>query len=79
MQAKLIKATFVERHPGATAVHKFMQKFRFKGPWDATEKIVKEARMNCKLQYTHCSNALDCYEQLTERMARDGNGKHQTQ
>ena len=28
--------TFAERHPGSITVHKFAQKFKFKGPWDAT-------------------------------------------
>lgn len=49
-----------------------------KGPWDATVKIVKEVIKNCELKYKHFSNALDCYEQSKKRMARDGNGKHQT-
>ena len=33
--------TFSERHSGSIAMHKSAQKFKFKGPWDATGKIVK--------------------------------------
>ena len=60
-------ATFHERHPGSRTVHKFAQKFRFKGPWDATGKIVKEAINNCELQYKHYKNAQDLYETLTKK------------
>lgn len=31
-------------------VHKFAQKYRFKGSWDTTGKIVKEAIMNNELR-----------------------------
>ena len=56
--------TFTDRHPGTYAQHKFAQKFKFKGPWDATGKIVKEAIENCELQYKRCANAIDCYNYL---------------
>lgn len=60
-------------------MHKFAQKFKFKGPWDATGKIIKEAIRNCELQFKRCANAMDCYENMTERLAHDGNGKLQKQ
>ena len=69
--------TFTDRHPGTYAQHKFAQKFKFKGPWDATGKIVKEAIKNCELQFKRCATAMDCYENITERLAKDGSGKEQ--
>ena len=71
--------TFAERHPGSIAVHKFSQKFKFKGPWDATGKIVKQAIKNCELQFKRCTNAMDCYEHVGKRLAHAGNGKRQNQ
>ena len=71
--------TFGERHPGSIAVHKFAQKFKFKGPWDATGKIVKQAIKNCELQLKCCLNAIDCYDNIRERLAQDGSGKKQNQ
>ena len=72
-------ASFPERHPGSRAVHKFAQKFKFKGPWDATVKIVKEGIRNCELKFKRCANATDCYETITKRLAHNGNGKTQNQ
>mmetsp|Transcript_53785 Transcript_53785/g.62870 ORF Transcript_53785/g.62870 Transcript_53785/m.62870 type:complete len:289 (-) Transcript_53785:197-1063(-) len=46
-------------------VHKLAEKYRFKGNWDATEKLVKERIMNNELKYDRCSNAIDCYLKLT--------------
>ena len=69
--------TFTDRRPGTYAQHRFAQKFKFKGPWDATGKIVKEAIKNCELQFKRCATAMDCYENMTERLANDGNGKEQ--
>ena len=60
-------------------VHKFAQKFGFKGPWDATGKIVKQAIKNCELQFKRCANAIDCYDNIRERLAQDGSGKRQNQ
>ena len=60
-------------------MHKFAQKSRFKGPWDATGKIVKEGIKNCELQFKRCTNAMDCYEKMTKKLAHNGNGKTQTQ
>ena len=60
-------------------MHKFEHKFKFKGPWDATGKIVKRAIKSCESQFKRCANAMDCYENMTERLATDGNGKVQKQ
>ena len=37
-------------------VHKFAQKFRFKGSWDATGKMVKLRILNNELRNMHCKN-----------------------
>ena len=53
-------------------VHKFAQKYRFKGPWDATGKLVKQAIQNNELRFERCANAWDCYIKLGRDLSRDG-------
>ena len=53
-------------------VHKLAEKYRFKGSWDATGKLVKERIMNNELKYDRCSNAMDCYLKLTRDLTKDG-------
>jgi hypothetical protein len=57
-------------------VQKFGQKFRFKGPWDATGKIVKQRILNNELQNLRCANAWDCYVKLREQLTKDGTEDH---
>ena len=59
-------------------IHKFAQKYKFKGSWDATGKLVKQKILQNELKYDRCSNAKDCYMKLTRDMTRDGSEK-QTQ
>lgn len=56
----------------STIIHKFAQKFRFKGSWDATGKIVKQRILNNELKYDRCANALDCYQKLSRDLTKDG-------
>lgn len=42
-------------------IHKFAQKYRFKGSWDAIGKIVKERILNHELKNWRCATAWDCY------------------
>lgn len=45
-------------------VHKFASKYRFKGSWDATGKLVKERIHNLEMKYERCDTAWSCYERL---------------
>ena len=54
-------------------IHKFAQKFRFKGSWDATGKHVKEAILKNERKFDRCHNAEACYYKLKRDMNRDGN------
>ena len=53
-------------------VHKFAQKFRFKGSWDATGKVVKMRIENNKLKYVRVADAWDCYRTLHKQLTKDG-------
>ena len=63
----------VENHGNETIiVHKLAEKYRFKGSWDATGKIVKERIMNNELKYNRCANAMDCYLKITQDLTKMG-------
>ena len=62
-------------HHKPITIHKFAQKYRFKGSWDATGKVVKQKILQNELKYDRCSTALDCYMKLTRDMTRDGSEK----
>ena len=53
-------------------VHKFAQKFGFKGPWDATGKIIKGTIMRNELKKDRCSNGLECYLKLKRDLMDNG-------
>ena len=55
--------------------HKFSQKYRFKGPWDATGKLVKNAIENNERKFERCANAMDCYIKLKRDLSKDGSEK----
>ena len=62
-----------EVHCDTTIVHKFVQKYRFKGSWYAARKVIKEA-INClEMRDDCCVNANDCYLHLTRELTKDGN------
>ena len=58
-------------------IHKFAQKFRFKGPWDATGKLVKQAIQNNELRFERCANAWDCYIKMKRDLTRSGQEQKQ--
>ena len=60
----------------ARVIHKFASKYRFKGSWDATGKIVKSCIMKNELKMNRCANAYDCYINLRHDLSQDGNEKH---
>ena len=49
------------RNHACCLIHKFAQKYRFKGSWDAVGKVVKERIRNHELNEARCANAWDCY------------------
>ena len=61
------------KHNKSVIVHKFAQKYRFKGSWDATGKIVKEAIYNSELRYERCTTAFDFYMKMKQHLTRNGN------
>jgi hypothetical protein len=66
-------ATFATRHNNTSKlIHKFGQKFRFKGSWDAVGKIVKMRIENNELKKWRCATAWDCYDLLRRQLTKDG-------
>ena len=51
-------------------IHKFAQKYQFKGSWDATGKTIKMMILHNELKYDQCLTALDCYMKLTRDMTK---------
>ena len=66
-------ATSCVQPRGTTVIHKFAQKYRFKGSWDAAGKLVKQAINRLEMRGDHCANAHNCYINLTKELTRDGN------
>ena len=60
-------------HP--IAIHKFAHKYRFKGSWDATGKIVKERILNNELREDRCATAFYCYIKLGRDFIKNGEDK----
>ena len=52
-------------------VHKFGAKYRFKGPWDAFGKHIKQAIGHLELCDDRCSNAFDCYWHLQNEFGKE--------
>jgi len=55
----------------ATHVHKFVQKYGFKRPWDGTSKLIKNAIRRLEMKLTRVANAFDCYKLLTPELTKD--------
>ena len=51
-------------------VHKFAQKFCFKGSWDATRKIINTAISKNEMKYDRYGNVYDCYLKLTRDLTK---------
>ena len=58
-----------------TIIHKFAQKYNFKGSWDATGKLVKQAINRLELKNDRIPNAMACYIKLGQELSRDGEEK----
>ena len=54
-----------------TDVHKFAQKYRFKGSWDATGKLVKQAINRLEMRNVRCANANERYFNLSRELTKD--------
>ena len=69
-------ASFGENHgQNKRIIHKFASKHGFKGPWDATGKVVKEAILRNECKFERCSNATDCCFKLSNDMNEVTNPK----
>ena len=68
-------ATHCNHHSGAILIHKFAQKYRFKGSWDATGKHVKYAILKNEMKFDRCHDAKACYYKLKRDMTRHGHEK----
>ena len=53
-------------------IHKFGQKYRFNGPWDAAGKVVKQRILHNEVNNLRCANAWDCYLKLCKQLTKDG-------
>lgn len=56
-------------------IHKFAGKYRFKGSWDATGKLIKNSIQNLELKLDRCDNAFACYIKLRKDLTRSGEEK----
>ena len=54
-----------------TWTHKFAQKYGFKGPWDGTSKLIKNAINKLENKRARVANAFDCYRLLTKELSRN--------
>lgn len=52
-------------------IHKFAQKFRFKGTWDATGRLIKLRILNNELNNHRCANAWMCFLLLRDQLSKD--------
>ena len=55
-----------------SVVHKFAQKYRFKGSWDATGKLIKQAINRLELSNVRLPDAKTCYFKLRDELGKDG-------
>ena len=61
-----------ESHRNTTVIHKFAQKYRFEGSWDAAGKLVKQAIHRLEMKNERCANANNCYSKLTKELTKYG-------
>jgi hypothetical protein len=65
-------ATFSSLFDGmCQLIHKFAQKYRFKGSWDAVGKHVKDRILNNELSFCRCEDAWNCYLKLRDDLVDD--------
>jgi hypothetical protein len=63
-------ATFPSRVAGIRIVHRFAQKYQFKGVWDAAGKVIKELIRQLELENKRLPSAWKCVEQLTGELEK---------
>ena len=64
-QAHVDKASSFHNNK-CTITYKFVQKYRFKGSWDATGKLIKRI-LNNEFKFDWCVDAFDCYKKLSRK------------
>eukprot|EP00957_Ditylum_brightwellii_P066794 5068392-Ditylum_brightwellii.AAC.1 len=55
-----------------TVVHKFPQKYGFKGSWDAAGKLVNQRIEHLELKGEQIANTYDCYVKLHKELTKYG-------
>lgn len=45
---------------GVSIIHKFAQKYGFKGPWGGTSKLIKQTISKLEMKHARAANANDC-------------------
>ena len=60
---------------GTTIIHKISQKYSFKGSWDATGMLVKQAINHLDICGNCCANKNNCYQCLIKESTKDGDEK----
>ena len=72
MLSKILQVATACNERDGTVVHKFAQKYRFKGSWDATGKLVKQAINHLEMKNERLPDAKTCYFKLREELGKDG-------
>ena len=60
-------ATFSREHNNSRIIHKYAQKYFFKGSWDSFSKTVKDNIMGLETRYERVDEALKCYLLLSPK------------
>ena len=55
-------------------IHKFAQKYGFKGPWDGTNKLIKNCINKYESKLKRLTNAFDCYCLLSTDLTQESSG-----
>jgi hypothetical protein len=56
-------------------IHKFAQKYKFKGSWDAAGNLVKQTIHRLEMNNVRVANAKDCFEKLGKELTKTGEEK----
>ena len=56
----------------ARTIHKFAQKHKFKGSWEATGKLIKDTILKNELKLDRFATAWDCYLKLRRDLTKNG-------
>eukprot|EP00957_Ditylum_brightwellii_P122511 9342488-Ditylum_brightwellii.AAC.1 len=57
-------------------IHKFVQKYKFKGSWDIAGNLVKQTIHCLEIKNVRVTNTKDCYEKLGKELTKTGKEKY---